>query len=241
MSLPSLQLTASQTIAGNRILIIEDEPALAASMRKQLEEAGYIVDHSGNLQDARFLVATRAYDGIVLDRRLPDGDGLSLLETTDAQKQTPPTLVVSALGSVDERIIGLRKGADDYMSKPFDQIEMVERVRALLRRPRSMSLQSFALGNVRYLSPDQSVMINTRSVVLPRRELALLAVLIRRPGMVILHEALVEAMYNMEEFIESNVVQSHVSRLRKRLRANGADIDIRRIRGVGYLLETCAL
>jgi DNA-binding response OmpR family regulator len=168
---------------------------------------------------------------------LPDGDGLSLLGPS-ARQPTPPALVLTALGSVEERILGLRRGADDYLSKPFDRLEMVERVRALLRRPRSTGAQSFALGNVRYLTADHSVLINARCLVLPRRELALLAALIRRPGTVILHEALFEAMYNMDEVTESNVVQSHVSRLRKRLRTNGADIDIRRIRGVGYLLET---
>lgn len=240
MDLPPLHLPESQTIAGNRILIIEDEPAIAASIRDGLEEAGYVVDCCDTLQDAAFLLDSRSYDGLVLDRRLPDGDGLSLL-AVGTRQQTPPALVLTALGSVDERILGLRRGADDYLSKPFDRVEMVERVRALLRRPRSTSERSFALGNVRYLSADHSVLINARSIVLPRRELALLAALIRRPGTVIMHEALVDAMYNMDEAPESNVVQSHVSRLRKRLRSNGADIDIRRIRGVGYLLEAGVL
>jgi DNA-binding response OmpR family regulator len=236
MTLHHAPLPYSQTLAGNRILLIEDEPGIAISIRNGLEEFGYVVDHCDTLQDAAFLLETRSYDGLVLDRVLPDGDGLSLL--AEARQQMPPTLVLTALGSVDQRIHGLQRGADDYLAKPFDRLEMIERVRALLRRPRSKSARSFALGNVCYRMEDQGVLINARSIVFPRRELALLAALIRRPGTVILHEALVEAMYNMEEVTESNVVQSHVSRLRKRLRANGADIDVRRIRGVGYLLET---
>lgn len=223
-----------------RLLAIEDEPELGRLLVANLRQFGLAVDWARNLADGRALLETCCYDLILLDLRLPDGRGLDLLQKLRAERCETPVIVLSAADSVADRIAGLREGADDYMVKPFSIEELAARIGAVLRRPGRTLGISLLNGNVSFNSVTREVVIDGRDVVLPRRELAALETLMRADGRVVTREGLEEAVYALEDDRQSNVLESSLSRLRRRLEAEGATIGIRVVRGVGYRIEAIA-
>ena len=220
-----------------RVLLIEDEIEMAAALRTVLEREGIIVDHVALAVDAREAARSGTADLVLLDRTLPDGDGLALI--ADIRRDNPgvPIIMISARGDVTDRVSGLDTGADDYLPKPFAMEEMLARVRAVRRRPADVSVQQVHLANLAYDLDNDEATVDGKRLDIPRRELLVLAALMRRRGRTVSRNALEDAVYGFDDEIQSNTLDSHVSRLRKRLSEAGGAVEIHAIRGVGYLLR----
>jgi len=220
-----------------RILLVEDEPQLAESLRKVLERERFIVDHANGVESAREASMLGSFDLVLLDRSLPDGEGLSLLPTLRADNPGIHVIVLSARNGVDDRVAGLDRGADDYLTKPFSIDEMLARIRAVRRRPVELAGATIRAGSLVFDLAHEEVEVGGARIDLPRRELRVLAALIKRRGRTVQREALENAVFGFDDEIQSNTLDSHISRLRRRLTASGARIEIHTIRGVGYLLR----
>ena len=221
-----------------RILLVEDEPELAATLLARLAAEGFVADHFGRLGDAIEAVIGADYRMVLLDRRLPDGDGLSLLPVLRTRASPPPVIVLTALDDVPDRVAGLNAGAEDYMIKPFAFDELLARMRVLLRRSGAGNpVPHASIGRLEYDFSQRELRIEGAVLTLPRRELAILDVLMRRAGRVVIREHLEAQVYGYDDEISSNALEAHVSRLRKRLADAGARVILHGVRGVGYMLR----
>lgn len=220
-----------------KILLIEDETRLAETVAASLGKKGIVVDHTALLGDAIELARQQTYDAIVLDRRLPDGDGITFIPWLRSAGVGTPVIVLTARNEPQERVAGLDLGADDYLGKPFLMDELFARLRAVLRRPSALAEPSIVAGRMTVDPIRMDVMVGELQLDLPRRELMVLVTLAKRKGKTVLRSALEAEIYNYEETIQSNALDAHVSRLRKRLADADADVSIHNIRGVGYLLK----
>ena len=219
-----------------RLLLVEDDPRLAANLCKGLSQNQFSVDRAGSLEEARTYLAGTTYDAMLLDISLPDGCGLDLLCELRRGKSDLPVLALTARDSVEARVAGLDAGADDYLVKPFAMMELMARIRALLRRPGAVLGARLQSGNVSFDTRTRCVEIAGRHVVLSRRELALLEALMRRAGRVVGKEQLIDQMYDNLEDASGNAVTVHVHQLRRSLEDAGASATIVTLRGLGYLL-----
>lgn len=218
-----------------RILLVEDETSLGEMLTTSLSRQGIVVDLAPTLAIAREAVLSADYDAIVLDRTLPDGEGLDLLAEIKARPARCPVIVLSALGSLDQRIDGLDLGADDYLTKPFATEELLARLRAVTRRPSAVMQERVALGSLTFDRGHRTAEIDGAGLDLPRRELLVLEALILRSGRVVSRQALEQAVYGYDDEIASNALDSHISRLRRKLEVAG--LEIHTLRGIGYLLR----
>lgn len=220
-----------------RILLVEDEPHLSGTLRVVLERERFIVDCADRLATAREAVRLNNFDLVLLDRTLPDGEGLSLIPLMRAGLPGLPVIVLSARDEVFDRVVGLDEGADDYLTKPFSVDEMLARIRAIRRRPADLVNEEIRAGSLVFDLSNEEVMVRGGRVDLSRRELRVLAALIKRRGRTVLRESLEQAVFGFDDTIQSNTLDSHISRLRQKLNKAGAGIEIHAIRGVGYLLR----
>ncbi|PRH87195.1 DNA-binding response regulator [Labrys okinawensis] len=220
-----------------RILLIEDEPEMASVLKTALERQDVVVDHASNLADGEAMARIGSYDAIVLDRRLPDGEGLTLIPRLRALHIEAPVIALTAMSGLQDRVSGLDAGADDYMGKPFATEELVARLRALHRRPYTLRADQAVVGRLTYDFRHREALIDDQTLDLPRRERLVLETLIRRPGRTIMRSALEEAVYALDDEIGSNALDAHISRLRRKLDDLAAGIEIRAIRNLGYLLR----
>ncbi|HET7437623.1 MAG TPA: response regulator transcription factor [Thermoanaerobaculia bacterium] len=222
-----------------RILLVEDEPQLAAAMVSRLTAEGFVVDHLATLGEAIEAVMTTQYRAILLDRRLPDGDGLSLLPVLRTRAAPPPVIVLTALDDVPDRVAGLDAGAEDYLIKPYAFEELLARLRVLFRRDGAAAapLARVTIGRLDYDLSAREAVVGGNALNLPRRELAILDVLVRRAGRVVMREHLESQVYGFDDDIRSNALEAHISRLRKRLSDADAGVVLHGIRGVGYMLR----
>lgn len=220
-----------------RILLLEDEPEMASALKAALERRQVIVDHVSTLADAEAVAVLWPYDVVVLDRRVPDGEGLDLIPKLRGLGVGAPVLMLTALGSINDRVAGLDAGADDYLSKPFAVEELMARLRALARRPVSLKAEQTKVGRLIYDFHHREAAVDDKPLDLLRRERLALEALMRRPGRTVLRATLEESVYAMEDEIESNALDSHLSRLRRKLDDVGAGVEIRAIRNLGYLLR----
>ncbi len=218
-----------------RILLVEDEASLSEMLATSLSRQGIVVDISPTLDIAREAVLTTDYDAIILDRNLPDGEGLSLLAELKERPARCPVIVLSALGALEQRIDGLDLGADDYLTKPFATEELLARLRAVTRRPAAVLEERIQLGGLTFDLRHRMAEIDGAVLDLPRRELLALEVLVLRSGRVVSRQALEQAVYGYDDEIASNALDSHVSRLRRKLEPAG--VEIHALRGIGYLLR----
>ena len=223
-----------------RLLLIEDNPRLAGLIRDGLQGQGFAVDWCGTVAGAETALQVNAYDLLLLDLGLPDGDGLELLRTIRRGKDTTPILILTARGGLDDRVSGLDAGADDYLVKPFQIPELAARCRALMRRPGAVLGTILACGNVGLNTAERSVTVAARPVEMPPREVDLLEHLLRRGGHVVAKAALENSLYAMDAEVTPNALEAVVSRLRKRLAAANADILVKTVHGVGYALVPTA-
>ena len=219
-----------------RLLLIEDNDRLSEFLEKGLGEAGFAIDRTGSYAEAAAAFGAGYFDAVILDLGLPDGDGLTLLKEKRAEGNRTPVLILTARDSLSDRVGGLNAGADDYLAKPFAMEELVARVKALLRRPGAALGVQLTLGNICLDTAGPSFMIAGRTATLTRRELALMEILLRRPGKVISRSAIEEGLYSFSDDVGSNALEVLVSRLRKKLGALDADISLHTVRGVGYMV-----
>ena len=220
-----------------RILLVEDEPELAAMLRLTLEKRGYVVDLAPSLEIAREAIELIEHEVVLLDRQLGDGDGIDLITLIRKRRPNLPVIVVSAMGSPDDRVEGLDLGADDYLAKPFLVEELVARIRAVLRRPANVQAQVIAIGNLEFDITRGVVQVDGKPLDLPRREHLALESLTRRAGYTVRRRTLEEDVYGSDDEIQSNSLDAHISRLRRKLSDMGASVEIHPVRGVGYLLR----
>jgi len=210
---------------------------MAEALRVALARYDMVVDHVTNLESAENAVDDHVHDAIVLDRQLANEDGLNLLRYLRKKSFNIPVIVVTARSAMEERVAGLDQGADDYLGKPFAVEELVARLRALLRRPPVIAPLILNVGDLVYLPGDREARVLGQTLELPRRELLVLETLMRRQGRTVLRRVLEEAVYSFDDEIQSNALDSHISRLRKKLSEAKAGVEIHGIRGVGYLLR----
>lgn len=224
-----------------RLLVVEDEPKTASHLKRGLTGMGFTVDLSGDGIEGLFLALEHDYDAIVLDVMLPGQDGHDVLRRLRARKQTP-VLMLSARGSVDERVKGLRQGADDYLPKPYSFIELVARIQALLRR-RIASGGDPTVLQVDDLQIDLLARRVTRArqrLDLTAKEFALLSLLARHQGEILSKMMISEQVWDMNFDSDANVVEVAMRRLRLKVDAPYKTKLLHTVRGMGYLLESRA-
>lgn len=211
---------------------------MARALLEALRRRDVLADHVSTISDADALARDGSYDVLVLDRRLPDGEGLNLVASLRRSRHTVPILVLTALGSVDHRVDGLDAGADDYLAKPFAIEELLARLRALHRRGLSLSDKYAHFGNLSIDPRANEVSIAGSIIELRRREYLVLEALMRRPNRIVTRSNLIEAVYTLDDEIESNALDAHISRIRKKLAQAEATVEIRAVRNIGYLIRS---
>ncbi|WP_110689658.1 response regulator [Salinicola endophyticus] len=219
-----------------RVLLVEDDAPVAAGIEAGLALSDFVVDTVTTLDGARGALAAIDYDAAVLDRRLPDGDGLTLLQQWRRAGIAMPVLMLTARDAVASRVEGLQGGADDYLVKPFDLDELTARLQALLRRSAGQVDRSLRHGHLAMDPVARSVTLDGAPVALVRRELMLLEALMRARGRVLSADQLKDRLYGIDDEIESNALNVHIYQLRRKL---GRDV-IETVRGVGYRLGALA-
>lgn len=220
-----------------KILVVEDERRLGSFVEKALGEHGFAVRRVATCADARTALAESAFDAIVLDLGLPDGDGLELLREWRAAAFNEPVLILSARDAVEDRIRGLNLGADDYLPKPFSVDELVARMRSLVRRHSGVKQTVLTHGAVRLDLLRRTVTASGRAVDLTSREFALLELFLHHPGRVLTRTLIAEKVWEASYDLETNLIDVYVRRLRQKFELAGSDLPIRTVRGVGYQLS----
>jgi two-component system OmpR family response regulator len=220
-----------------RSLVIEDEPQIGAYLGRLLGQLHGIVDIVASVSDAQQALSNFKYDLAIVDRMLPDGDALEIVTALSRLPERPAIIMLTAKDAKEDVIDGLNCGADDYLGNPFEPQELIARVRAVLRRPRLLVPPVLSFGNVElHVGTNEAVVANNK-VLLRRREAVILGALLMRRDRVITRAALMEEIYGFDDEIESNTLEAQVSRLRKKLAELGGDIEIRSMRGIGYILR----
>ncbi|WP_229491442.1 response regulator transcription factor [Massilia sp. HP4] len=210
---------------------------MAATVVGALEREKFVVDHVDSLALAREACRLHAYDLVLLDRTLPDGDGLTLVPALRAAIAGLAVIVLSARGDLLDRVAGLDEGADDYLVKPFALEELFARIRAVRRRPAELGPEEIHVGALVFDIANDEASVAGLRLDLARRELRVLATLVKRRGRTVPRETLEQGVYGFDDVIQSNTLDSHISRLRRKLAAAGAQVEIHAIKGVGYLLQ----
>lgn len=220
-----------------RLLLVEDEPDMAEALGAALSRHAINVDYAPTLAMAREALENQVHDVVLIDRQMPDGDGMSLLGALRRAGRPIASIIISALGSSKDRIEGLNIGADDYLPKPFEVDELLARIGAVRRRGPEIATQQTVLGDLLYDGQTREALVQGERVQLTRRELLILESLLRRPGRTVTKAVLEDAVYTFDDEIQSNSLEANVSRLRKKLADVGSGTEIHNIRGVGYLIR----
>jgi len=218
-----------------RLLVIEDNQRLCQAVAESLRAQGFAVDTAASASEGLRAWKAADYDAAVLDLMLPDGSGLNALKEMRDRGNMAPVLILTALGTIEDRVRGLDCGADDYLVKPFAMQELIARLRALLRRPGAALGRMLTLGSVRLDTSARIATVGETRLDLTRSELIVLEALLRNQGRVLSKERLAEYLYDFEQERSTNSVETHVHRLRRKLAAAGADVSLRTLRGLGYL------
>jgi len=221
-----------------RALLVEDDAELGGYLRKGLVEAGYVVEHAADGEDALFFLTEQSFDVVIMDRMLPKLDGLSVLREMRANGNDAPVLILSALAEVDDRVEGLRAGGDDYLTKPFAFSELSARLEALLRRRRtSEKVTEFAVGDLEMNLLTREVRRQDQVIDLQPREFQLLEYLMRHAGQVVTRTMLLENVWGYHFDPQTNVIDVHISRLRAKLDRDFDAPVLHTVRGAGYSLR----
>lgn len=221
-----------------RILMVEDDEKLCEAVAYQLEKEGFLVDVCNDGEDGLHWIRQQAHELILLDRMLPSLSGTSVLKKMRAEKITIPVLLLTALGSVENRVEGLDAGADDYLVKPFAMEELLARVRAMCRRPRQWeSTSELCCGDIQ-LHPNEKILVSKKSsATLSRRELDLMEVLMKNIGQTLPRQVLLAKVWGPDAPVEDGNLDNYIYFLRRRLKEVGSQLSIKTVRGIGYLLE----
>jgi two-component system OmpR family response regulator len=226
-----------------RILVIEDDPGVADFIVGGLREAGHVVDHSTDGNDGLYQATTGGYDALIVDRMLPGVDGLTIVRTLRASDINTPALILSALGEVDDKVKGLRAGADDYIGKPFAFAELIARLEAIARRPAregSDEPTEFRVADLHINLLTREVERAGQSIDLQPREFRLLEYLMRNRDQVVTRTMLLENVWDYHFDPQTNVIDVHISRLRRKVDKGFEPQLIHTVRGAGYKLSESA-
>ena len=222
-----------------KILLIEDDSQVRDYIKKGMNEAGHVIDIAKDGKDGLFLATTEKYDVIIVDRMLPNLDGLTLIKTLRGSDNMIPILILSALGDVDDRVKGLRAGGDDYLTKPFAFSELLARIEVLGRRSTRSEDNRVTKINTADLEVDllaRKVVRAGKTIELQTREFRLLEYLLKHKGTIVTRTMLLESVWDYHFDPQTNVIDVHISRLRKKIDDKKGDI-IKTIRGAGYIIE----
>ncbi len=221
-----------------RILVIEDDEQTAGYLRKGLKEAGHAVDWSKDGRDGLFMATNERYDLFIVDRMLPGIDGLSIVKVLRSENVRTPILILSALGQVDDRVRGLKAGADDYLSKPYAFSELTARVEALLRRTGGENVETrISVGDLELDLLKRTATRAGQPIELKPREFRLLEYLMRHEGQVVTRTMLLEGVWDYHFDPQTNVIDVHMSRLRQKIDKGFDKPLIQTVRGAGYTLR----
>ncbi len=221
-----------------RLLLIEDDREAARYLTKGLAESGYVVDHVADGPQGLVRATSEDYDLLIVDRMLPGLDGLSIVEALRKNGRTMPVLILSAKGSVDDRVTGLRAGGDDYLTKPFAFAELLARIEALLRRTRPETAETvLRVADLEMDLLSRTVTRGGRPIDLKPREFRILEYLMRQKGRVVTRTMLLENVWDYSFDPQTNVVDVHISRLRQKIDGEGQKPLLQTVRGAGYRLR----
>jgi len=220
-----------------RLLLAEDEKMLSDALVTMLQHNNYSVDAVYDGQDALDYLETGDYDGAILDIMMPKMDGITVLKKVREQGLTLPILMLTAKSEVDDRVVGLDAGADDYLTKPFAIKELLARIRAMTRRQPELSDSTLKFGNLSLNRADYTLSGPDDSTQLANKEFQMMEMLMSNPGQVISTDRFLEKIWGYDSDAEVNVVWVYISTLRKKLTALGTSVTIKAARGVGYSLE----
>lgn len=224
-----------------RILIIEDDTSVASYITKGMKESGYNVDHADNGKDGLFLATTEKYDVMIVDRMLPELDGLKIIQTLRATDNDTPVIILSALSEVDDRVKGLRAGGDDYLTKPFAFKELLARVEVLAKRAARHTGQdnntTLSSGDLELDLLSRNVKRGDQAIELQTTEFKLLEYLLRHKGQVVTRTMLLENVWDYHFDPQTNVIDVHISRLRAKIDKGYDKQIIKTKRGAGYIVD----
>lgn len=219
-----------------KILLVEDEPSLRELIRDFLEKERYVVEVSADFQSAMQKIADYTYDCILLDIMLPDGSGLDLLERLKVLRKPENVIIISAKDSLEDRVVGLELGADDYLPKPFHLVELHARIKSVLRRNQNQGETTIEVGNVVVIPDGFQVMVEGTPLELTRKEYDILYYFLNRIGHMVDKTVLAEAVWgdHIDQVDSFDFIYAQMKNLRKKLRDAGANLEIRSVYGLGY-------
>jgi two-component system OmpR family response regulator len=221
-----------------KLLLIEDDKEAAQYLVKGLREQGYVVDHCPNGKEGLFMAASEPYDAMVVDRMVPDVDGLTIIQTLRGAGNTTPILILTALDKVEERVKGLKAGADDYLVKPYSFTELLARLETITRRKSNGGgvATKLTCGDLEMDLLARSVKRAGKDIDLQAREFSLLEYLMRNSGTVVTRTMLLEHVWDYNFDPQTNVIDVHISRLRQKIDKGFEKSMIQTLRGAGYRL-----
>ena len=221
-----------------KILVIEDEKELRAIMKESLEKEMYVVEVAENYKAGIEKLIGYDYDCILLDIMLPDGNGIDLLREIKNMKKEDLVIIISAKDSIDDKVMGLELGADDYLTKPFHLSELLARIKSVLRRKHQHGFQTIKWNNVEIFIDERTVMVDQTTMVLNNKEFELLYYFVVNANRLVTKSSLAEQIWgdNMDEADSFDFVYSQVKNLRKKLKAHHAEVNIQSVYGMGYKL-----
>lgn len=219
-----------------KILIIEDEPALRELIQRSLEKERYVVEVAADFNSALRKIEDYDYDCVLLDIMLPDGNGLDLLEKLKTMHKRENVIIISAKDSLEDKVLGLELGADDYLPKPFHLAELNARIKSVIRRQHHDGEIDICLGNIRILPDKYQVFINEKPVELNRKEYDILLYFINRPGRLVNKNTLAESVWgdHIDQVDNFDFIYAQIKNLRKKLKDAGATAEIKAVYGFGY-------
>ena len=220
-----------------KLLFAEDEKSLSRALKMILEKSNYVVDAVYDGAEALDYLAADSYDGVILDIMMPKKDGITVLREMRERGDMTPVLLLTAKSEIDDKVLGLDAGANDYLTKPFDSKELLARLRAMLRVQHTQTSSALAYGNVTLDTATCTLAAPTGSYKLAGKEYGIMELLMRSPAVIISADRILERVWGYESDADINVVWVYLSYLRKKLTALGADVQIKATRGAGYSLE----
>jgi len=220
-----------------RLLLAEDETELANALATILKRHNYAVDVVNNGEDALYYLETEVYDALILDIMMPKVDGIEVLRRIRSKGNNIPVLILTAKSEVEDKVLGLDTGADDYLTKPFSTQELLARIRAITRRRSEILENRLKFGDVELDRLTYELISKKNKVLLTSKEFQIMEMLMMNKNQMIPSERIMEKVWGYDSDVESNVVWTYISYLRKKLRILESTVDIKSVRNIGYMLE----